>query len=143
MEERRVGTKRKVRLMRARALWVCVLAGLLALAAASRPGARTVFAQSTGQPGGVPQTAAPPAADNAASGTNVPAAAPDQAAKREVDDASADPRKKRIADDTASLMKLANALKAEMDKTTPDTMSVSVIRQAEEIEKLAHKMRSK
>jgi hypothetical protein len=38
---------------------------------------------------------------------------------------------------------LANSLKAEMDKTTRDTLSVAVIRRAGEIEQLAHKMRTK
>ncbi len=51
--------------------------------------------------------------------------------------------KRQIADDTAGLLKLANNLKTEVDKSTPDTLSVSVIRQAGEIEKLAHKMRTK
>jgi hypothetical protein len=68
--------------------------------------------------------------------------APAQSAKQEDRAAPAGPRQKQISDDTASLMKLANSLKAEVAKTTPDTMSVLVIRQAEEIEKLAHKMRT-
>jgi hypothetical protein len=80
---------------------------------------------------------------NAASGANAQAALPDQTAKREVNDASIDPRKKQIADDSANLLKLANGLKAEVDKTTQDTLSLTVIRQATEIEKLAHKMRTK
>jgi hypothetical protein len=54
-----------------------------------------------------------------------------------------DPRQKQIADDTADLLKLANSLKAEVDKTNEDTLSVAVVRQAGEIEKLAHKMRTK
>jgi hypothetical protein len=40
-------------------------------------------------------------------------------------------------------MGLANSLKAEIDKTTKDTLSVTVVRKADEIEHLAHKMRSK
>lgn len=54
-----------------------------------------------------------------------------------------DPRQKEIFDETASLVKLANSLKAEVDKTSADTLSVAVVRHAEEIEKLAHKMRTK
>jgi len=67
--------------------------------------------------------------------------APGQTAKQEDHSAGA-PRKKQLIDDTANLVKLANSLKAEVAKTTPDTMSVPVIRQAEEIEKLARKMRT-
>jgi hypothetical protein len=36
------------------------------------------------------------------------------------------------------LLKLATELKAEVDKTTKDTLSLSVIRKADEIEKMAH-----
>ena len=47
-------------------------------------------------------------------------------------------RKKQIAEDSAKLLKLATDLKAEVDKTTKDTLSMQVIRKAAEIERLAH-----
>jgi hypothetical protein len=50
-------------------------------------------------------------------------------------------RQKQLEDDTAKLLVLANELKAEMDKSTKDTLSLSVIKKAEEIEKLARKVR--
>ena len=52
-------------------------------------------------------------------------------------------RKKQIADDSARLLKLAVDLKAEVDKTTKDTLSISVIRKADAIEKLAHEVKEK
>ena len=52
-------------------------------------------------------------------------------------------RKKQIADDSAKLLKLANELKTEVDKTTKDTLSLSVIRKADEIERLAHSVKEK
>ena len=52
-------------------------------------------------------------------------------------------RKKQIADDTAKLLKLAAYLKAEVDKTSKDTLSLNVIRKADEIEKLAHNVKEK
>jgi hypothetical protein len=52
-------------------------------------------------------------------------------------------RKTQIADDTAKLLKLATDLKTEVDKTDKDTLSVNVIRKADEIEKLAHSVREK
>jgi hypothetical protein len=52
-------------------------------------------------------------------------------------------RKKQIADDSAKLLKLATDLKAEVDKTSKDTLSVNVIRKADEIEKLAHSVKEK
>jgi hypothetical protein len=47
-------------------------------------------------------------------------------------------RKKQISDQSAMLLKLATELKTEVDKTTKDTLSLEVIRKADEIEKLAH-----
>jgi len=52
-------------------------------------------------------------------------------------------RSKQIANDSARLLKLATDLKAEVDKTTKDELSISVIRKADEIEKLAHSVREK
>jgi hypothetical protein len=52
-------------------------------------------------------------------------------------------RKKQIADDSTKLLKLATDLKTEVDKTTKDTLSLSVIRKADEIEKLAHSVKEK
>lgn len=52
-------------------------------------------------------------------------------------------RKKQIADDTEKLLKLANDLKAEVDKSNKDTLSLGVIRKADEIERLAHIVKEK
>jgi hypothetical protein len=50
--------------------------------------------------------------------------------------------KDQLAEDTARLLQLANELKAEMDKSTKDTLSLSVMKKADEIEKLAKKVRA-
>ena len=50
-------------------------------------------------------------------------------------------RQKELTGDTAKLLTLANELKAEMDKSTKDTLSLSVVKKADEVEKLAHKVR--
>jgi len=52
-------------------------------------------------------------------------------------------RQKQIAADTAKLVELANELKQEVDKTDKDTMSLTVIRKAEMIEKLAKGVKEK
>ena len=52
-------------------------------------------------------------------------------------------RQKRIVEDTAKLLKLAGELKDDVDKTSKDTMSLDVIRKAEEIEKLAHDVKNR
>lgn len=58
-------------------------------------------------------------------------------------DAEEAQRKKQIADDSARLLALATDLKVEVDKTTKDTLSLAVIRKADEIEKLAHQVKDK
>jgi len=65
-----------------------------------------------------------------------------QARQQNLEAANAE-RKKQIADDSAKLLKLATELKAEVDKTTKDELSLSVIRKAGEIEKLAHNVKEK
>jgi hypothetical protein len=52
-------------------------------------------------------------------------------------------RKRLIADDSEQLLKLATDLKSEVDKTDKDTLSISVIRKAGAIEKLAHDVKEK
>lgn len=52
-------------------------------------------------------------------------------------------RKKQIADESAQLLNMALALKAEVDKTTKDTLSLNVIKKADEIEKLAKSVKLK
>ncbi len=49
--------------------------------------------------------------------------------------------KNQVAADSALLLQLATDLKTEVDKTNKDTLSLTVIRKAEAIEKLAHKVR--
>jgi len=52
-------------------------------------------------------------------------------------------RKRQITDDSAKLLQLANELKLEVDKSTKDTLSITVIRKAMEIERLAHDVKEK
>lgn len=52
-------------------------------------------------------------------------------------------RRKQIAADSATLLKLATDLKAEVNKSNKDTLSLTVIRKAEEIEKLARSVKEK
>ena len=57
--------------------------------------------------------------------------------------AMANSRQKRIVDDTAKLLQLATELKAAVDKSTKDQLSLDVIRKAEEIEKLARDVKQR
>lgn len=64
-------------------------------------------------------------------------------AKQQSFDAANAERKKQLSDDSAKLLTLAMALKAEVDKTNKDMLSLNVIRKADEIEKLAHDVKEK
>lgn len=101
-----------------RSAWLrqCAAVGLLALAAIARCGEQASASQALPLPA--------------------------QALKPEASD-SAVQRKQQIAQQSADLLRLANSLKAEMDKAGKETLSVAVVRRAGEIEQLAHRMRSK
>jgi hypothetical protein len=52
-------------------------------------------------------------------------------------------RQQDIVNDTAKLLLLAQQLKAEVDKSSKDQLSISVVKKAEEIEKLAKSVKEK
>jgi hypothetical protein len=52
-------------------------------------------------------------------------------------------RQKDMASETAKLLTLANQLKAETDRGSVSALSVISVREAEQIEKLAHDVREK
>ena len=61
----------------------------------------------------------------------------EQAKMRNVD------RQKKLVEDTEKLLSLANQLKEEVGKSNKDTLSLDVVKKAEEIEKLAHSVKEK
>jgi len=86
----------------------------------------------TGQ-AGVPVTPMPGEPD----GTVSPQAEEEQAKLRNTE------RQKQLIADTQKLLSLANELKADVDKSSKDTLSLDVVRKADEIEKLAHNVKEK
>jgi hypothetical protein len=66
-----------------------------------------------------------------------------QQAKKTSYEAANIERRRQIADDSAKILELATELKKEVDKTDKDTLSLTVIRKAELIEKLAKGVREK
>jgi hypothetical protein len=52
-------------------------------------------------------------------------------------------RQAQLKRDTENLFKLATELKQYVDKTNENTLSINVIRKADEIEKLAHSVKEK
>jgi hypothetical protein len=66
-----------------------------------------------------------------------------QAAKDAVLDPPPNPSTDPMAVESAQLLKLATELKAEINKTNKDVLSIAVIRKADEIEHMAHGMKDK
>ena len=97
-----------------------------------------------GQPGG---SAARQAGDSHASiGTSVdgqPQAGNSTTAVKEAAVPAANEHKSQISAESTHLLAMALALKAEVDKTNKDTLSLNVIRKADEIERLAKTVREK
>jgi len=57
--------------------------------------------------------------------------------------ALSDDRHRKLQDDSAKLLQMATDLKAEVDHTPKDQLSLIVIRKATDIEKLAHDIRER
>jgi len=77
-------------------------------------------------------------------GSNTSTQTPNQAQQdlQRTGSAPADQSKLEVASQCAELLKLATDLKTEVDKSTKDTLSVTVVRKAGQIEQLAHKVRT-
>lgn len=119
---------------RKRAGWLCGVAGFAAFAA-SAVGLLCGHAQST------PAQTATPSAQAATVPASDGAATIGEPAKQPAESAAADLQKQEIANECANLLQMATALKSEVDRTTKDQLSVTVVRKAGEIEQLAHKVR--
>jgi hypothetical protein len=119
-------------------LWGRVLACLVAAATlmgAAQPGQQT--------PPGMPVRSVMPPVQNHLPDVNDQMQMREQQAKQQNFEAANAERKRQIAEDSANLLKLATELKAEVDKTNKDVLSITVIRKADAIEKLAHQVKEK
>ena len=83
---------------------------------------------------------ATPAPTAANSGTPAPADAQQHNPPSAI--AALDPRGQQLARECADLLKLATDLKSQVDKSTKDQLSVTVVREASQIERLARKVKS-
>jgi nitric oxide reductase activation protein len=127
---------------------------LASMLVAGRPGwPQQSSASASGQPSGLPSPAAQaahsPAAQAQAAAASQVQAADDQSNDRpSLSEESMGrlrniDRQKKLVDDTNKLLGLANELKAEVDKSSKDTLSLDVVRKADEIEKLAHSVKER
>ena len=112
--------------------FVAILTALAAIAQNAAPAGKVPGADKTALPSSVQASAA-----KAEAGPN------DQKIEQNAADPATLERRKQIADDSTRLLALAIALKVEVDKSNKDTLSLSVIRRADQIEKLAHTVKDK
>lgn len=127
---------------RPRASWLLVL-GAIALCA-GLPAVLSI-SQSPSPAGGALRgdKASLPSPINQASDADAQSEMHDQQGKASTFTAANLERRKQMSEDSEKLLKLATELKAEVDKSTKDTLSLGVIRKADEIEKLAHAVKEK
>ncbi len=134
------------RLLQNRTLRLCAFAAATALLVLTHWTERRVRAQSGSPPAMVTTTqlGISPGAPTAAESTEPVAAAAEGAAAAPVPRAVtlAGPRTP-LAEDSDNLLKLANDLQTEVNRTTKDMLSVNVVREAGQIEQLAHRMRAR
>ena len=86
---------------------------------------------------GVPVPTMPASSDNIPTIPLSPDMEANQVKMRNID------RQKQLVEETEKLLALANELKADVDKSTKDTLSLDVVKKADEIEKLAHSVKEK
>jgi len=117
----------------------CQRVGMLAMASVLLVGAWRV---SVGAEGAHAQQAQRPPAEATTTEPPVPTNT-DNPMKEQMQVAAVGERHKRLVADSDRLLQLATELKAEVDKSTKNEMSVTAIKKAAEIEKLAHDVKDR
>jgi hypothetical protein len=127
--------------LRLPAAWWGALGVLIGLAAAGA-GLRHAHAQAAARPVESSQSAASRPESPGQGTESPPAPTAPQAVNLSNGAVSAEQqRKQQVSDECANLLKMATDLKAAIDKTTQDQLSVAVVRKAGEIEQFARKVR--
>jgi len=140
MKPKRIGTTKRIAWLPVSRGWLWVPALLAAMATSGCVSSRLAVVDAATIPGPA-QSPAPSAAASSKAGAHTKAQAAGQAAKPKNAGATAstilEQRRQKINGECADLLKMATSLKAQVDKTTKDELSVSVVRQAGQIETLA------
>ena len=120
-------------------LWMATLLGAMLVVAPSVGAAKAQ--QGTSQNMQVPRPSGlPPIDGDRPDEANDPMAAQQRASRAR---AAADDRQKHIVDETAKLLQLAAELKAAVDKSNKNELTLDVIRKADDIERLAHDVKQR
>ena len=93
--------------------------------------------------GGVAQDGHPVAQNSAAAAVISPPENQAKPTKQQKATAADSERRKQISADSTQLLAMAVALKAEVDKTNKDVLSLNVIRKADQIEKMARAVKER
>jgi type VI protein secretion system component VasF len=135
---RRRSVKLKAGHAQSRSLWLFALGCIFALVVAMGVGLIKTHAQEAFPLPAInpPGAKAPP--ESQAASTTPAAGQPD---KPQAAPTAADVQKQEISNQCADLLQMATDLKKAVDKSSADTLSVSVVRKASDIEQLAHKVR--
>jgi type VI protein secretion system component VasF len=147
---RRRSVKRKAGQAQSRGLWFFALGCISALVVAMGAGLMKTQAQVA-----FPLPAINPPGAKASSGTQATSTAPAAGqpdnkqtgqqtgpqAGQQTAPTAADAQKEAIANQCADLLQMATELKKAVDKSNADTLSVTVVRKASDIEQYAHKLR--
>ncbi len=118
-----------------RNFWIMILAGVMLLAASSVGMTRAQSSTNIND-----QIVVPP--------SNGPRGVQGQAAmvarqQQKLAETATTERQKQLSDEAAKLLQLATELKAAVDKSNKNEMSLEVIRKADDVEKLAHDLKLK
>jgi len=127
--------KRKAGHAQSRGLWLFALGCISALVVAMGLGLIKTHAQEA-----FPLPAINPPGAKAPPGTQA-TSTPADANTQQAAPTAADVQKQEIANQCADLLQMATDLKKAVDKSSADTLSVTVVRKASDIEQLAHKVR--
>jgi type VI protein secretion system component VasF len=142
----RRSVKRKTGQAQSRGLWLFALGCISALVVAMGVGLIKTQAQEA-----FPLPAINPPGAKAPPGTQATSTTPAagqpgkqqtaQQAGQQTGPTAADAQKQEIANQCADLLQMATELKKAVDKSSADTLSVTVVRKASDIEQYAHKLR--
>lgn len=118
-----------------------ILVLILSAGLRAAPGA----AQQQHQPGALPDLSQPTSSPHVP-GMGTADSAPDPmraSMKEQMIRQANEQRHKKMLDDANKLVQLSNELKADVEKTQNDELSVEVLKKAAELEKLAHDVQQK
>jgi len=138
---RRRSVKREAGRAQSRGLWLFALGCISALVVAMGVGLIKTQAQEAFPLPAINPPGAKAAPGTQATSTSAAGQPGDKQTGQQAAPTPADAQKQEIANQCADLLQMATDLKKAVDKSSADTLSVTVVRKASDIEQLARKVR--